>query len=130
MVYFKVLHRKQRFPVLSSRNQNTEARGSSFVSDSVSKFRLKKSRNRSQNRNSNIPSIGIKRQKLQVSKLESKLSVGRIFVQFSQKGLFKVKISGIGIKNIESILVVLDYHYVAPGRDGSSNNSSSVNFGV
>ena len=51
----------QRFPVLSSWNRNTETLGSSLVSetDSVSKFRLKKSPNQSRNRDSDIPSLGI-----------------------------------------------------------------------
>ena len=47
----------QRFPVLSSRNRNTETLGSSLVLES--EVRHSKSRNRSRNRNSDIPSLGI-----------------------------------------------------------------------
>ena len=79
--------KQQRFPVLSSRNRNTETLGSSLVSESESesKSRLEKSRNRSRNRNSDIPSLGIgtgiESQRLRVSELEreSKFSVSRIF---------------------------------------------------
>ena len=51
----------QRFPVLSSRNRNTETLGLSLVSepDLVSKFRPEESRNQSRNRDSDNQSIGI-----------------------------------------------------------------------
>ena len=81
--------KQQRFPVLSSRNRNTETLGSSLLSESelVSKSRIELSRNRSRNRNSDIPSLairnGIESQRLQVSESEpepeSKFSVSRIF---------------------------------------------------
>ena len=77
----------QRSPVLLSRNRNTETLGSILVSESesVSKSRLERSRNRSWNQNSDIPSLrigtGIESQTFQVSELEpeSKFSVSRIF---------------------------------------------------
>ena len=51
----------QRFPVLPSRNRNSETLGSSLVSESVSEsiLGLCRTRNRSRNRNLDTPSLGI-----------------------------------------------------------------------
>ena len=51
----------QRFPVLPSRNRNSETLGSSLVSESVSEsiLGLCRTRNRSRNRNLDIPILGI-----------------------------------------------------------------------
>ena len=114
----------QRFPVLPSRNRNSETLGSSLVSESVSEsiLGLCRTRNRSRNRNLDTPSLGIgtgiEIQTLPVSESEpeSKFWLQILFIQFL---LF------LPFKQCKKVPILLQKWSLVPESDSKSEIPSS-----
>ena len=97
----------QRFPVLSSRNRNTETLGLSLVSepDSVSKFRPEESRNQSRNRNSDNQSRNHGLKKALYFSISTPFFSQKVPFLFKNRP-FQVKISGIGIEKARLSVII------------------------